>query len=145
LTNNSITESYLASIRKTVPDQYASLLRNFKYYLHPDVVFNYVENIAQVSSGLGDTALTTAWQPAYYGHKFVESPLISTYLNGTDTNTQGIFTMPNNIKIGIRRPFNIKMVDVPLEDKFTLHVTGRIGWAVLVEEMAVLIDNIKHV
>jgi hypothetical protein len=143
-TNNTVNLERLGFTYKKVPDRYLSRIRDFKFYLHPTPVFNYRESLPSRETDLGDTVTENYYTPRPLGYQMVECPLINTYTNGSDTNTQGIFTMPENIKIGIYRPLNIKLVDVPLEDRMILHVSGRIGWNFLVEDMVVLMDNVKH-
>jgi len=142
--NNTVTRTNLGSTYKQVPNKYLSRINQFKFYLHNIPIFDYMLSLAGVAADRGIQINESTYNPTPFGNEMVPSPLIGTYANGSDTNSQGVFTLPENIKIGIYRPFNIKMIDVPREEQMVLHVSGRIGVKLLVEEMAVLMDNVKH-
>ena len=146
LTNNIMDSDEALNVVRSMPDRWSKVkYQTGTYILRPNVWLDYQDSLTSRETPLGDAILTNK-QPVgnIRGYSVWKEPIVQTYINGTDTNSKGLFTDPKNLLVGIYRPVKIRIIDDQYAEKFTVQGTVRFGCVFIEEEMVVLIDNIKQ-
>jgi HK97 family phage major capsid protein len=143
LVNNPISLTHFDGALALFPLRYRTQLRNCKWILQPRTRDTYILGLTNVDTMLGDEARNTRLNPNPLGYPIQLDSIIDTYASGSNTDTRGLFTTPENMLIGIYRQFNIDLIDDRHREVFTLHVSGRVGCQYLEEEMVVKLNNIQ--
>jgi len=146
----NISKYLFSKMIKTMPKKYLMLFDELVFYVSPTIYQNYLEELAERNTNLGDVALTGKTGLTAFGIPIKRVPLISedmTYPYGTTTNS-GTFimlTVPTNLIVAILRQFETYWEFKPRADRWENTTYSQSDFNIENKDAIVVANNISVV